>query len=238
MDTDLPQIIAVPRPGSGRQSPSPQPMKTSPSLPSTTPNLLDFNSGSTPSKQTTPAVDLLTGLTQFPPSSTSSRDLMETTQTGQSGQPFFFATDPGLIASQQTAPLGQSRHPPLVPDPGLQTSSDMKSSIMSLYSTPQSQYASYTPQGYPVNALYIHQQQQASMRMAQVTYQQQLQVNQVQQQMAQLKLKHPHQSAVSMGSGPAPPNPMLGNGGQTLNPNLWWHKRKFIGIIVVELILF
>ena len=218
--------MAVPRPASGRRSPSPQPMKTSPTpLPtnkSSAQNLLDFDSvPSSRPKTTTPKVDLLTGLSQTT-SPNPAPDLMDTSQSGPSGQRPSLIADPGFVASQQA--VGQHQRPSLVPDPGLQNSlggAGTKDSIMSLYSTPQPQYNSYTPQGYPVNAYYYHQQQQASMRMAQVAQQQQLQVNQVQQQMAQIKLNRPQQP-LAVGNPTAPQNAtMFGTGGQTLNPHLW-----------------
>lgn len=216
--------MAVPRPATGRRSPSPQPMKTSPTPLSTNkssaPNLLDLDSGpSSQPKTTTPKVDLLTGLSQTT-SSNPAPDLMDISQSGPSGQRPSLIADPGFVASQQA--VSQQQRPSLVPDPGLQNplvgGADVKDSIMSLYSTPQ---RSYTPQGYPVNALYYHQQQQAAMRMAQVAQQQQLQVNQVQQQMAQIRLNRPQQP-LAVGNPTAPPNTtMFGSGGQTLNPHLW-----------------
>ncbi len=104
----------------------------------------------------------------------------------------------------------------------------MKDSIMSLYSSPQAQFGSYTAQGYPVNAYHYSQQQQAAMRMAQMQQlsqqkQQQMQLNQVQQQMQQIKINRqqpPPAMAVGNGTFPSAAPGGMG-GGHTLNPHLW-----------------
>lgn len=97
------------------------------------------------------------------------------------------------------------------PSIGSGQKSQVKDTIMSLYSTPQQ--ASYTAHGMPVNAYYYQQQQAAAIHMAQAQAQQRYQqVQQVQQQMQQLKARQQQATPIG-GTG--------GGGGQTLNPTLW-----------------
>ena len=164
---------------------------------------------------------------------------LQSVSSTQQGASFGFFT-PSSQGGQQQKPapqqqpsigLGNSSDAPLLLDPSLvpeQTKQDMKDSIMSLYSSPQQQYGSYTAQGYPVNAYHYNQQQQAAMRMAQMQQlaqqrQQQMQLQQVQQQMQQIKVNRQQQPpAVAVGNGTFPSTAPGGmGGGHTLNPHLW-----------------
>ena len=167
---------------------------------------------------------------------------LQSASTAQQGASFGFSTPSSSSQGgkqQKQAPQQQpsfvvgsgSSNAPLLLDPSLipeQTNQDMKDSIMSLYSSPQAQYGSYTAQGYPVNAYHYNQQQQAAMRMAQMQQlaqqrQQQMQLQQVQQQMEQIKVnRQQHPPPVAVGNGTFPSTAPGGmGGGHTLNPHLW-----------------
>ena len=239
-------------------SPAPQPpLSSSSSKQPSSNSLISLESSPPPSSSSAttssvPGLDLLTD-SPMPSSSTamaakqkasSTPDLLmgplQSASSTQQGASFGFFTPSSSqkLAPQQQQPsigLGNSSSTsdaPLLLDPSLipeQTKQDMKDSIMSLYSSPQAGYGSYTAQGYPVNAYHYSQQQQAAMRMAQMQQlaqhkQQQMQLQQVQQQMQQIKINQQQPPpAVAVGNGTFPSTAPHGGmgGGHTLNPTLW-----------------
>lgn len=238
-------------------SPARQPPLTSSSSKQPSSNsLISLESSPPPSASSSattssvPGLDLLTDTTPHSLSTStamgakqkahSTPDLLmgplQSASSTQQGASFGFFTPTSSQGGQQQRkqppPLGNSSSDaPLLLDPSLvpeQTKQDMKDSIMSLYSSPQAQYGSYTAQGYPVNAYHYSQQQQAAMRMAQMQQlaqqrQQQMQLQQVQQQMQKIKVNQQQQPpAVAVGNGTFPSTAPGGmGGGHTLNPHLW-----------------
>lgn len=211
------QVVSVPRPSTGRKSPSPQPpLSSSSSKQPNSNSLISLESSQPPPSapsSSAPGLDLLTDMPaptakKNPPSQKSSDLLMGPLQSAPSSVPSVqhgaasfspFSSNTGAqhqaiaattITSQQNFGSGEA-HPPLLLDPSLvpeQTKQDVKDSIMSLYSS-QPQYGSYTAQGYPVNAYHYSQQQQAAMRMAQMQQMAQHRQQQLQLQQVQQQMK-------------------------------------------------
>ena len=242
------QVISVPRPTGGHRSPSPQPpLSSSSSKKPSTNSLISLDtSPPPPSLRTSSSVPGLDLLTDTPTTAASSKRPQNTPDllmgplqsapapSAQQGASLSSISNPRPAAQKQTFASTPLEQPPLLLDPGLQpeqTKQDVKDSIMSLYSA-QSQYGSYTAQGYPVNAYHYNQQQQAAMRMAHMQQlaqqkQQQMRLQQVQQQMNQIKSHQQQQHPVAVGNGlfpsaaPGGGGGGGGGGGHTLNPHLW-----------------
>ena len=229
----------MPRPSSARQSPSPQPLKhtlvTSSSSSSVSSSkatgadlLISLESQASKSARKTspqPVVDLLTGLGTPTPSDVST----STSSGGSKASDPFGSMQPTGPMSNQGLFSGQGQQVQVSTTPTVGISNN-KDSIMSLYGAQnqQPQLSSYTAQGYPVNAFYYQQQQEAAMRMAHMAAVQQHQVNQVTAQMQKIKMNQqpaPSQPFPSMSNGGVPSATAagmgMGIGGQTLNPTLW-----------------